>query len=175
MSNSSWKKLLSQKLKPPAGRNNLRLAIIGIGAELNGDDAVGILVTQKLLRVITTVQDVLILDGGTLPENYSNRLRQFQPELSVFIDAADFGGVPGEINLISPEQVSGSSFSTHSMPLSMVLSFLSKEIKSEIIILGVQPLSVEFGDPLSPACKKAVAKITREFSKFLNTDSRSEK
>lgn len=146
-----------------------------MGAELNGDDAVGVLVTQKLQRTLTAVQDVLILDGGTLPENYSNRLRLFQPELSVFIDAADFGGVPGEISCLNPEQISGSSFSTHSMPLSMILSFLSKEIDSEIIILGVQPFSVEFGDPLSPACKKAAAKITREFSKLLNTDSRSEK
>lgn len=168
MSNSLWKKQLSEKLKNPAWDKESRLAIVGIGAELNGDDAVGVITAQMLKTALKTGQNVQVFEGGRLPENIISPLRRFLPELVIFIDAADFGGVPGEIRLIEPGQISGADFSTHSLPLSLMIEYLSREIGCDVMILGIQPKDVEFDALLCVECEMSVMEIVKELKRLLN-------
>jgi len=107
ISNSSWKKLLSEKLKNPAQRVDQRIAIVGIGAELYGDDAIGILTARKLKPAFAQLEEVLVLEGGPLPESMTGPLRRFTPELVIFIDAADLGEPPGRLQWLIQTALAG--------------------------------------------------------------------
>ncbi len=170
MSNSSWKKQLSEKLKSHVRRVDQRIAIVGIGAELNGDDAVGLLTARKLKSVFAQQENLLVLEGGTLPESTSGPLRRFSPGLVIFIDAADQGDPPGRISFIDVKSIGGSSFSTHSMPLSLMIEFLAEELNCGMLLIGVQPEHIDFGLPLSQSGRRAVNRLVKALKEqFLNT------
>ncbi len=110
----------------------------------------------------------MVLEGGTLPESVSGPLRRFAPELVILIDAADFAGKPGEIRWITPEQISGQDFSTHSTPLSLLAGYLKAEIGCEVCILSIQAKTLEFESPISTVCENAAGDIVHEFIQLLN-------
>ena len=171
ISNSSWKKELSEKLKNPAQRVDQRIAIVGIGAELYGDDAIGILTARKLKPAFAQQEEVLVLEGGPLPESMTGPLRRFSPELVIFIDAADLGEPPGSITMVDPDRIGGTSFSTHSMPLTLLMKFLEDELNCEMLLIGVQPEQIEFGTTPSESGQKAVTRLARGIlQQLLSTD-----
>jgi hydrogenase 3 maturation protease len=152
-------------LKNLAPRDDARIAIIGIGAELNGDDAVGLITARKLSQTLRQRENVLVLEGGTLPESTSGPLRRFKPDLVIFIDAAELGKSPGVIEVVAPERIGGAYFSTHSMPLNLMMDYLSGELNCEMLLIGVQPEAVVFGMPVSEKGKKAAASLAAELSR----------
>ncbi len=168
ISNSSWKKQLSEKLKSLAPKDDARIAIVGVGAELNGDDAIGLATAKKILRTARHWRNVLVLEGGTLPESTSGPLRRFKPDLVIFVDAAELGKPPGTIETVLPERISSASFSTHSMPLKMMMDYLAAELHCEVLLLGVQPETVDFGTPVSENGKKAAISIAAELSRQIS-------
>ena len=161
-----------EKLKNLVRRDNPRIAIVGIGAELNGDDAIGLLTARKLKPIFSQRDDTLVLEGGALPESMSAPLRRFSPELVIFLDAADTANPPGTISIIEPQSIGGASFSTHAMPLSLLLQYLRDEINCETIIIGVQPELVEFGTAVSESGKKAIDLLAKELTGQLKLVSR---
>lgn len=165
-SNFYWKKQLSENLKNPAHKPDRRIAIVGIGSELHGDDAVGIEAARALIAGGAKRENLLVLEGSTLPESVSGQLRRFIPDLVIFIDAMDAGVKPGSILLVNPEQIGGASFSTHSLPLPILIKFINRDLKCETIIIGVQPESIEFGETLSMSNRKAIFRLTKELSRL---------
>jgi hydrogenase maturation protease HycI len=136
----------------------LRLAIVGIGNELNGDDAAGSMVARTLRekKGAEDVDRLLVIDAGVAPENITGELRAFKPGLIVFIDAADMGETPGTVRWIGMEEIDGMSASTHRMPLSMLANYLTLELGCDIVLLGIQPSSVEMGKGLSDPVRRVV-------------------
>ncbi|HNW14358.1 MAG TPA: hydrogenase maturation protease, partial [Anaerolineaceae bacterium] len=88
-----------------------------MGAELNGDDAVGLRVADRLASLVGQQENLLVLNGGSLPESTSGALRRFHSTLVLFVDAADLGKTAGAIEVLETQRVGGASFSTHGMPL----------------------------------------------------------
>ncbi len=122
----SWKDSLYQKLSLLKARNSgtPRICIIGVGNDLRGDDSVGLIVARRL-SADERLQDsanILILEGGPAPENQTGKLRVFQPDLVLFIDAAHLDEPPGTIQLIRVESIDGMSASSHTLPLSIFLA-----------------------------------------------------
>jgi len=136
----------------------LRLAIVGIGNELNGDDAAGSMVARTLRekKGAEDVDRLLVIDAGVAPENITGELRTFNPGLIVFVDAADMGEAPGTVRWIGMEEIDGMSASTHRMPLSMLAKYLTLELGCDIVLLGIQPTSVEMGKGLSDPVRRVV-------------------
>ena len=167
ISNSSWKRRLSESLKSLVLKRDARVAIVGLGAELNGDDAVGLLTARQLLRRVGQREGLLVLEGGALPENASGSLRRFRPDLVIFIDAAALGKAPGSIEVLEAECIGGASFSTHGMPLNMFMNYLSEELGCQTMLIGVQPESVDFGAPPSQYARKAATRLSAALSRAL--------
>lgn len=142
---------------------------MGVGSELNGDDAVGIQVARKLKHRLGNRTGVLILEGGSLPENATSPLRQFNPAFVVLVDATDLGQPPGTIQIVPVETISGMSFSSHTMPLSMLSYYLEQEIGCEVVVIGIQPASLEFGEEVSPVCRRAANRLVNELYKIIET------
>ena len=137
-----------------------RLAIVGAGSCLKADDAAGIVLTDRLMKKCAS-PCLLICSAGAAPENYTGVLRQFAPEHVLLIDAADFGGNPGDTVLIPPEAITGVSFSTHMLPLNFFLTYLCRETGCAATVIGIQPLCLAFGAPMSKPVQTAVSRVSR--------------
>jgi hydrogenase 3 maturation protease len=172
MFKASWKEQLDQKLAQAAARKRqnellpapLRVALVGVGNELNGDDAAGNQVATRLLALSGFPAHFLPINAGSLPENASGVLRRFEAELVILVDAANFGGEPGGIQWLEASQIGGMSASSHTLPLSVLGQFLEAELNCRVEYLGVQPAQTEFDTAPDPRIDKAVDEIVGKFS-----------
>lgn len=133
-----------------------RLAIIGIGSELRGDDAAGLEVARRLRPSAIGREDLLVIEAGLAPEAFTGTLRRFRPDLVVLVDAARMDTSPGSVLYLNWRDVDGFRGSTHTLPLSTLASYLETEIGCEVWLLGIQPAHAEFDQPLSPAAARGV-------------------
>ena len=62
--------------------------ILGIGNMLKGDDWAGPLVCEQLATAKISAE---LIDAGTVPENYIQRIIKKAPRTLLVIDAIDFG------------------------------------------------------------------------------------
>src|SRR5690349_4873572 len=58
-----------------------RIAVVGVGNVMRSDDAAGMLVTHALLHRALNRENILILEAGQAPENWTRELRKFAPVL----------------------------------------------------------------------------------------------
>lgn len=161
---ASWKETLLHALNP-SGQNDRfalpRTCLIGIGSDLRGDDSVGVIVVRRLLadQSLNNAPNLLILEGGSAPENLTGKLRTFRPDVVLFIDAAHLDESPGTIQPIPLDDIDGMSASSHSLPLSMLARYITSEFGSQVIVLGIQPAQNEFDTDLSAPVSAAVESI----------------
>lgn len=132
---------------------------MGVGSEMRGDDAAGIEVVRRLRDGLKS-PNVLLVEGGVAPENFSSQIRRFKPSHVVFIDATDFGAEPGEVIIAEPDAITGQSISTHTMPLSILAGYLREQTGAKIALLGIQPARAQMGAKMSGAVRKAVDEFT---------------
>lgn len=165
----SWADSLPQLLKRSKGADRDRLprtCLVGIGSDLRGDDSAGLVVARALLEDerCRKASNLLILEGGPAPENQTGKIRAFQPELVLFIDAAQMDEPPGTVRWIPLSSIDGMSASSHSLPLSMLAQYLTFEIGCEVAVLGIQPAQNAIGVELTPPVRAAVDEIVAEIS-----------
>jgi hydrogenase 3 maturation protease len=144
-----------------------RIAIVGIGHELCGDDAAGVVAARALRRLIAARDRLLVLDAGPAPENYTGRLRRFAPDLVLLIDAAQMGAPPGAVRWLSWRSAGGLSASTHSLPCSMLAGYLVADLGCEVAILGIQPDDTTIGGPLTQAVQRSLDALVQRLAAML--------
>lgn len=144
------------------------VAIVGIGSEMRGDDAAGIEVVRELRHKLKSSK-VFLVEGGVVPENFTSNIRRFKPSHIIFIDATDFGAEPGEVILAEPEAIKGQSFSTHTLPLSMLAGYLREQTRAKIMLLGIQPARAQMGAEMSGPIKDAVEKVNEVLLRELSS------
>jgi hydrogenase 3 maturation protease len=171
-STPSWKTLLTLLQQPAAlqPQNNLpRVAIVGIGNEFNGDDAVGVLVARRLSKCeyAADAGHVLVIEAGQAPENITGELRRFNPQVVILVDAAQMDAPPGRIAWIPWETTSGMSASSHSLPLSMLARYLTLEFGCTVHLLGIQPAQNHQTGILSTQARAATNEVTNALAKEL--------
>jgi hydrogenase 3 maturation protease len=143
--------------------NAKRVALLGVGSELRGDDAAGILVSgqlEKECRKISPKGTFRVFTGSTAPENLTGEIKRFKPDHLIIIDSADTGKKAGAIVLIDPERVSGVSFATHQLPMKILVDYLIKSIGCKISIIGIQSKRLDFGSSPSKEIQKSVRIIS---------------
>lgn len=150
MSSDSWKNRLKTTLTTYS-----RVALIGVGSELYGDDAAGVYVIRQLQQQITCT-NCLLVDAGSAPESSLGVLRKYRPEIVILIDAALMKQSPGTVKWLNPDQTDGLSASTHTLPLSALTHYLVSEYGCTVILLGIQPMENCLAAPLSPQVQQAV-------------------
>lgn len=122
--------------------------LLGIGNVLRGDDGVGPYIASRL-----HASRWKAIDAGTSPENFTSVIRREQPQLLVLVDAALMGCRPGEFRVIPPERIEEVAMSTHRLPFSLLISYLSP-VAERILFIGIEPASIKDGEGLSPAVRK---------------------
>lgn len=164
-----------------------KLAIMGIGNTMKGDDGFGIIFIKNLINhymnnnidiknelnpnneVNKIGNKLLLLNCGVVPENFTNVLKKEKPSHILIVDAALMGKPLGTISQIDVEDISGIGFSTHSLPMSIIVKYIKHYINTEILIIGIEPKNIDFGMPLSREIYKKNLEFTKIIIKLLDS------
>ncbi len=138
-----------------------KIAILGIGSELRADDAAGILVAEALIKSCRdiTKPKLKVFIGATAPENLTGEIKRFRPTHVLIVDSADMGKPAGTVDLLDLNKERQVTFCTHRLPNKILADYLAKDINCKVVVVGIQPKTLEFGQ--APSSK--VAKSVRQF------------
>lgn len=147
------------------------IVICGCGNPLFADDGFGPAVVEELNKT-QLPETVKVIDAGLGGPHFIFTLMDQTEEpvkKIIIIDIADFGGNPGDITLLSPEDLPvGKYRDAHSWDLSEPLHRLKEKI--EITIIGCQPKRVtapEFEIGLSDEVASAIPRTVQVVLKLL--------
>jgi len=114
-----------------------RIAVVGVGDELNVHDRLGMLAAREIEGL--HLEGVRVFYAGTVPESVTGPIRRYKPDAVVLVDAADLGARPGTVALLEQDEVRATLLSTHTLPLSVVMDFLEKDAGTRVYLVGIQP------------------------------------
>ncbi len=138
-----------------------KIVFVGVGNTLRGDDGAGIVAVNMLKEKFR--DKAAFFDCATSPENYLEKFRKFN--CVVIFDAVEFGAKSGEIAVFDLNQLSGMSLSTHNLSLKLLSRYFEKD-DIDIILIGVQPKNLNFGEELSEEVRLSLDEFVREFPSF---------
>lgn len=144
-----------------------RLVFLGIGNELRHDDAAGLVIIEKL-RLRVKDPSVTMLDCADTPENFTGHVKRLDPACIVLVDAADFGGRPGEAHVFALSDIEKADISTHKASLAVLGAYLRSETGASVFVIGIQPDNTEFGSGLTQTLREASDSIVEAISTVLN-------
>jgi len=133
--------------------------LMGLGNIWRGDDGVGCFIAQNFRS-----DDWLVLDCGTVPENFTSIVSKTRPKYLVIVDAAEMNLEPGQFRVISPERIDQFYITTHNIPLSYLISYLDRWVE-KIILIGIQPQKIDDFNRISKELKDSMKKIIRILEK----------
>jgi hydrogenase 3 maturation protease len=142
-----------------------RLAVLGIGNPLRGDDAIGIEVLKQLKGKVP--ENVKLFECEMVPENFLGEIELFKPTHVLLIDAAQLEVEPGKARIIPPEKITGTALTTHTMPLTILALTIRESLKANVMLLGIQPEKTEFGEGLSPKLQESSKEIAKIIERLL--------
>ncbi len=146
----------------------MKIAVLGIGNPLLGDDGFGVEVVKKLSQTLGESPDVEIIDGGSLGI-YLLPYLEDKTHLIV-VDVVNFGGKPGEIVKFKLEDIPSYislKVSEHQITFHEVIALMNLlGIKPvENLVIGVQPKNNKWGDSMSDEIRTAIDKVIDEVKK----------
>lgn len=164
MEAQSWQKQLVEDLEGVR-----QLAVLGIGNELYLDDGAGVVLARELSRLKLSPERLQAFEAGPVPENFTGALRKMKPSHVLMADAANLGLAPGAIRVVDPAEITGAGFSTHTLPLKILASYIER-VGSRVVIIGIQPKTIFLGDGLSPEVADAVSRVKQFIAQLMATD-----
>jgi len=143
-----------------------KVAIMGIGNTLRGDDGFGVYLT-KALQALQPSPGLGLFVCETTPENFVGPVTGFEPDTVLLIDAAEFGEEPGSVRLIDVEDIADCGMTTHNLSLRPLGRMLESATGANVVLLAVQPKRREFGTDLSREVLRALHYLTEVFGRAL--------
>ena len=153
-----WRALLKRKLQ---GVHSA--VVLGIGNLQKGDDGAGTACAERIAGALTRGKRRRIeaIPAGEVPENYTGTIRRFKPSHVVIIDACGARKAPGSIFLIEPSAIVDADATTHRMPLSMLVRYLEETVGCRVVVIGIEPQSLDRCHALSAPVGRAVDRLAR--------------
>jgi len=135
--------------------NKADIVVVGVGNVLMSDEGIGVVLFRRLLEKAGHFTGIDFLEAGSalMPIVHAIEGRK----KAVILDCALMGEEPGTLRRFNPEHVRsvkdlpGLSLHEGDVMGALALSDSLGEIPNEIVIFGVEPLSVEIGSDLSEA------------------------
>jgi len=133
--------------------------VLGVGNILLQDEGIGVRVVERLNQTCSFSDEVQVLDGGTMGLDLIGFLDGV--ERLLVIDAVEAGRAPGELVRMVDEEIPSflaHKISPHQVGLSDILSAarLLDILPRSVVLLGVQPASLQTGLELSAALSARV-------------------
>lgn len=137
------------------------IAVLGLGNLLRTDDGAGIHAIRRLQEDGRLPADVQIIEGGTLGLNLLPSLQGITHVLA--LDAVETGAPPGTLSRFSGTGLDllPVAKSVHLLGFADLLGSLKLlgQAPSEVVLLGVQPYSTEWGVALSQPVEAALDQL----------------
>lgn len=149
----------------------MKTLILGMGNLLLADEGVGVHAVQKLLEK-NDFPDTTILDIGTA---ILDALPYIEcADKVIVVDAMKGGSKPGSIYRVNindciKKDVIGSM---HGFDLSSVLSLAQRTISPEVIVIGVEPMSIKWSMSLSPEVEKSLPAVLKAVADEVSASER---
>jgi hydrogenase maturation protease len=143
---------------------------------MRGDDGIGMRVIQTLMAEALP-QDVEVAEGGTKGLGLVNLMEGRRRV--ILVDAADVGLAPGRFVRFTTQEArllgDDRPLSVHCAGLrdALLLGEALDLLPDEIVIYGVQPATLDWGDTLSPQVEAAVPGLVRSILDELDADARA--
>jgi hydrogenase maturation protease len=132
-----------------------RVAVVGVGNALRGDDGAGPAVVAQLHGGRAQV-----IDAGIVPENFLGVLIESAPDLVLFVDSLEQGARPGRCAVISPRGLESHGPDTHAPSLRLMAKLMEGH-GIESWVLGIQPGPASVGVGLTPPVARSVERLAR--------------
>jgi hydrogenase 3 maturation protease len=157
---------LEADLREYFGEDDRRVVLVGVGNPMRADDGVG----PKIIELLEEkpIENVMLLNTETVPESFTGKVTGFKPTHVMLVDAANFRGAAGDTKLITSSQIGGQAVSTHSLPLTIFINVIENDLDIEVILLGIQPITIEFFAPMTPELEAAAVSIANTLYQVLS-------
>jgi len=120
--------------------NCKKIAIIGVGNPLLGDDSIGNKVIDLLAERNVNVD---LFKAFQAPENVLSKFLESDHSHIIVIDAAEMGLNPGDFKIIEIEMLPNETITTHTVPLKLMLKSLIS-VGKKVLVIGIQIEKVGF-------------------------------
>ena len=140
----------------------MRAVVLGIGNTILSDEAAGVRAAEAFERAYVVPENVQVIDGGTsgmeLIEDLSNA------DLLIVLDVIKSGAAPGTLVRIAGDAIPvffRRKLSPHQIGLPDVLASLELlgTMPGEIIVHGVEPVSLELGLEMTETVARCVPRL----------------
>lgn len=140
----------------------MRAVVLGIGNTILTDEAFGVRCVEALERDYAVPDTVQLIDGGTsgmeMIEDLSNL------DFLIVLDVLKTGSAPGTVVKIAGDDIPvffRRKLSPHQIALPDVLASLEllDAVPKEIIVLGVEPISLELGLEMTPTVANQIPEV----------------
>lgn len=136
----------------------MNTVVLGLGNPIRTDDGVGVHAIRKLTLENLLPPDVRMIEGGTLGLDLLPSLRGVTHLLA--LDAVDTGVAPGTLCRFADEELANLpiSKSVHLLGFADLLGTLNllEDFPAEVVLLGIQPESTDWGIRPTSAVDAAV-------------------
>jgi hydrogenase maturation protease len=135
-----------------------RIVVVGIGNLIRTDDGLGVYALERLRRDARLPAGVTLIDGGT--HGLELLVEVSEATHLLLLDAVDVGEAPGTFIRMVNEELHGlpCGASVHQIGLADLLATLPlvSTTPREMVLLGLQPASTDWGTELTPALEAAL-------------------
>ena len=142
-----------------------RVAVVGVGNILMGDEGIGVRAVEELKRE-RLPEEVQLFDGGTAFHALVDELIEF--DKLIIVDAVMGGEPPGTIYRLEFKELEGMSadmtLSLHDVGVmeTLILEKLTRRIPEEIVFIGIEPERIEFSMELSPTMREKLPDLVEK-------------
>lgn len=142
----------------------MRAVVLGIGNTILTDEAAGVRAAEAFAQAFQVPANVQVIDGGTSGMEMIEDLSGV--DLLIVLDVVKTGAAPGTLVRIAGAQVPvffRQKLSPHQIGLPDVLASLEllDAVPKEIVVLGVEPVSLELGMEMTGTVARCVPQLAR--------------
>ena len=157
---------LEAELREYFGEDERRVVLVGVGNPMRADDGVGPMIIELLRE--KPIDNVLLINSETVPESFTSKVTDHEPTHVLLVDAANFRGAAGDTKMITSTQIGGQAVSTHSLPLTIFINVIEHNLNIDVMLLGIQPTTIEFFAPMTPVIEAAAVSIANTLHQVLS-------
>ncbi len=138
-----------------------KLLFVGIGNVLRSDDGVGVYICKRINNNKNT--GTLIVEVSI--ENYIKKVNEYNPDILILVDCVDFNKEPGYSDLLPVDKIKDFTASTHNISLKRISEFF----KMKVLVLGIQPESLLFGEELSRQVRESADNLIENINQITSS------
>jgi len=132
-----------------------KVLILGVGNRLRGDDGAG----PDLIKQLKGRVDAVLLNCEEEPERFLDQIAAIKPKSILVVDAVDLRAHPGSVALLEEDQVEKRSLFSHHASLKLFIECVKGETGAKVLVLGIQPKSIEIGQAMSSEVKESLGHL----------------